>query len=193
MPDVNAKAFERPSKAAKVSPKAVWDDFQGKIGRDDSDPGEWLRIDEIREGLGRVRCGLENAEYDDCHGNGGKGSLLGPRMFGDVAGIGCFCGGDWEYPIFFVVYLDADGKTLRSYVPKNGNTWNYDLGSAFGNDEEEDARFLSKWLARVGKTIGKNDRKSGEERWSLMFDERKIKQDIAAHVLVVERKNARRR
>ena len=45
---------------------------------------------------------------------------------------GMEAGGDWEHPVYFIIYWD--GENLRGYVPKDGNVWNYKTKSAFGND-----------------------------------------------------------
>ncbi len=45
-------------------------------------------------------------------------------------------GGDWEYPVFFISYWD--GKSIRCYIPKEGNTYNKDTKVAFGNAEDEE-------------------------------------------------------
>lgn len=37
--------------------------------------------------------------------------------------LGCYVGGDWEDPVFFVLYPET-ANTIRAYVPKDGNTWN---------------------------------------------------------------------
>ena len=42
-------------------------------------------------------------------------------------------GGDWEVPVFFIIYWD--GLELRAYIPKNGNFWNRTSGVAYGNDD----------------------------------------------------------
>ena len=39
--------------------------------------------------------------------------------------------GDWEIPVYFMVYYD--GKKIRVYVPTVGNTWRQDLKQALGN------------------------------------------------------------
>jgi hypothetical protein len=56
--------------------------------------------------------------------------------------LGCVAGGDWQYPVFFIVYYD--GKKLRGYVPKNGNNWNYTTKTAFGEDEKADEEAAAK-------------------------------------------------
>ncbi|MEI7718482.1 MAG: hypothetical protein WCI72_01325 [archaeon] len=50
--------------------------------------------------------------------------------------FGVTAGGDWEVPIFYMIY--SDGKKLRAYIPTEGNTWNRVNKEAFGNDEEKD-------------------------------------------------------
>jgi len=50
--------------------------------------------------------------------------------------LGVTGGGDWELPIFFIVY--HDGTELRGYVPKDGNTWNHIHNHAFGNADDDD-------------------------------------------------------
>ena len=50
---------------------------------------------------------------------------------------GMSAGGDWEYPVYFVIYWD--GSKLRAYVPTDGNPWNTDTKEAYGNDDKKDA------------------------------------------------------
>jgi hypothetical protein len=46
--------------------------------------------------------------------------------------MGIYAGGDWEIPVFFILYWD--GKNVRGYVPKNGNAWNTKTNQAYGNN-----------------------------------------------------------
>lgn len=48
----------------------------------------------------------------------------------------CHAGGDWEWPISFILYWD--GKSIRAYIPSAGNHWNKKTKQAFGNDEDVD-------------------------------------------------------
>lgn len=43
----------------------------------------------------------------------------------------CYAAGDWEAPVYFIVYYD--GKKIRVYVPHKGNTWRSDTKQALGN------------------------------------------------------------
>jgi hypothetical protein len=40
-------------------------------------------------------------------------------------------GGDWEFPICFVIYW---GDKLRAYIPKDGNAWNKKEKCAYGSE-----------------------------------------------------------
>lgn len=81
--------------------------------------------------------------------------------------------------------MDSDGTTLRSYIPKDGNTWNYDTESAFGNDEEADSTFLIRWakdnnLSLSPRVIEQNPTDNAE----IMFDENKIIKDIENNIQI---------
>lgn len=58
----------------------------------------------------------------------------------------CYAGGDWEFPVYFAVYLERGGKKLRVYIPTTGNCFNIYLKAALGSEEvyfcEEDLRKL---------------------------------------------------
>lgn len=41
-------------------------------------------------------------------------------------------GGDWEDPLAFCVYIGEDGS-LRAYIPKEGNAYNFKTKAAIGN------------------------------------------------------------
>ena len=45
-------------------------------------------------------------------------------------------GGDWEYPICFCIYYD--GKTLRAYIPTDGNVYNKKEKCAYGSECNEE-------------------------------------------------------
>lgn len=50
----------------------------------------------------------------------------------------CFCGaiagGDWEQPLFYIIYHDKTQNALRAYIPIQGNVINCDTLSAFGSE-----------------------------------------------------------
>lgn len=44
-------------------------------------------------------------------------------------------GGDWETPLSCILYFD--GRKLRGYVPKDGNSYNHAAKAAFGNNDSD--------------------------------------------------------
>lgn len=85
----------------------------------------------------KVSFDLENVA--DSPKDFGPSSIIGFHT--EASGLtycGIAAGGDWEHPVFFIVYWD--GKKLRGYVPTEGNPWNTDTKSAYGNDDEADAK-----------------------------------------------------
>lgn len=94
----------------------------------------------IQKDLSKVEFDYENYEfgYSDYHKRFDINKDRGIGYFdlgNDLHVLFCFAGGDWEYPVTFILYLSTDG--FRAYVPKDGNTWNYKLKSAFGNNDDE--------------------------------------------------------
>lgn len=56
--------------------------------------------------------------------------------------FGMSAGGDWEYPVYLIIYWD--GKKLRGYIPTDGNPWNTSTKMAYGNDEDDDRKNIKK-------------------------------------------------
>lgn len=90
----------------------------------------------IEKDLEKVEFDTENLEwFDDVYC--GAESICGFQTLPNgLTYMGVTAGGDWEMPIFFIIY--HDGKELRAYIPKDGNTWNHKRKAAFGNEEEEE-------------------------------------------------------
>lgn len=55
-------------------------------------------------------------------------------------------GGDWENPLIAVIYFD--GKKLRGYVPKDGNSYNHKEKAAFGNNKSDAAEGAKQFGSR---------------------------------------------
>ena len=47
----------------------------------------------------------------------------------------CLCGGDWQLPLLFVVYLDQTNH-LRGYIPSDGNPYDHEHKRAWEGDDE---------------------------------------------------------
>lgn len=147
-----AKARRKACDISRVSPQQLWDLYQSKMdGKDRYELTDVLG-QKFSKDISKVEFDFENFQCDHLEEElGGAMGWLGQRKFWTrpltcFSYIGCYAGGDWEYPVNFLIYLDKDGKTFRGYVPKDGNVWNYKTKRAIGNDDEADAEFLKDWV-----------------------------------------------
>lgn len=114
--------------------------------------------------------------------------------------LGVQLGGDWEYPIFTILY--DDGKKIRCYTPSYGNTINLDTKTAFGSECETENIDFDKLLSKYKKLgiikptddisdVFKIDwstfylRKYEIEMDDLKFNWDAIKQDISSRIEMV--------
>lgn len=95
----------------------------------------------INKDLKKVNFDGENVMFQPGQSNYGD-RLNMHTLDNELQIFGVASGGDWETPVFWIIYPSPDG--LRAYVPKEGNAWNYDSKEALGNDEEADERFARK-------------------------------------------------
>lgn len=128
----------------------------------------------IIKDLSKVNFDTENIDASSTafgkspNANEGIEKLIGLHTLENgLSYLGITAGGDWEYPIFFMIY--SDGQDLRGYIPKEGNTWNSANKSAFGNDEEADVQGL-----KLRGLISIED---------LRFEPGKIEQDIIKRII----------
>lgn len=70
-----------------------------------------------------------------------------------------YCGvmafGDWELPVFFILYWD--GKKIQAYVPTNGNVFNRTTKQAYGNDEDADLEDFKKYFPQFVHLLQPDD------------------------------------
>lgn len=92
----------------------------------------------LEKDLAKITFDFENYTMDP-EGFRDLKPLNGWESIEDLAFLGITAGGDWEIPLFFIVYLDHN-NTLRGYVPTDGNVFNKTTKEAYGNDEEADER-----------------------------------------------------
>lgn len=99
------------------------------------------RIKKSLAGDLKVRFDFEN--FAASAADGGPPALMGPVMLGHGLVFWGMCsGGDWETPVFWIVYFD--GRKLRAYIPTDGNCWNTATHAAYGNDDEADLAELKR-------------------------------------------------
>lgn len=93
-------------------------------------------IQSLEKDLMKVAFDIENLEcvvsqYAEDGGN--EKDFLGYHVLENgFEFIGFLACGDWEEPVYFIVY--HDGKKLRGYIPVCGNTYDTDFGCAFGSE-----------------------------------------------------------
>lgn len=99
----------------------------------------------------KVEFDRENTAAGQADGMGPEG-LMGHVSLGNGLEFWGLCaGGDWEFPVYFIVYWD--GRKLRGYVPTAGNPWNTTTKRAYGNDVETDLKdALKRGYADPGDT-----------------------------------------
>jgi hypothetical protein len=91
--------------------------------------------------LNSILFDFENYETD---AEKETGSLMGLQTLENGLHYwGMYAHGDWEEPVFFIVYWD--GHSIRGYIPLLGNTWNPHTGAALGNG-------IEKLFERLGET-----------------------------------------
>jgi hypothetical protein len=198
-------------KAAEIEPEKLWELFQQKVQglKDNPDcdseegyisPYDFQNIDKIGEDLKKVQFDFENCEYEHQNEWGKWEGMLGYRKEYPLSYIGAMAGGDWEYPVYFIIYLDQDGKTFRAYIPKDGNQWNHDTKAAFGSaselgfGENADPDFVKKWVKKnrpdiVASCVDFDEEFDGEgDACEIMFNKDAIRRDIKNRIEVVSKK-----
>lgn len=124
----------------------------------------------IEKDLSKVEFDMENWQaYPDPNDYSVEDSILGIKTLNNgLTFLGVRGGGDWESPVFFIIYFD--GKKLRGYIPDTkGNPWNHKTKSAFGNNDEDVEESIN--------VYGKN-----YEDENLKFDPKLIIEDIKERI-----------
>ena len=100
-------------------------------------------FDKLYPDLSKVIFDMENCDWDgedftsdDILGDKASQILGYHRLDNGLEYFGILAGGDWEIPLFFIIY--TDGKKLRAYIPTYGNSFNAELGTAIGSEYESD-------------------------------------------------------
>lgn len=136
-----------------------------------------------------IEFDLENIELDTDEDN------LGVQSIGDFNYIGIIAGGDWESPVFFILYIDENGK-IAGYVPEDGNVYNKKLKSAFGNNHEREDYVFGADGKMSKKRIEYNDEDAIKEQYDVTvekfdsecgdyFDFDKMKEEIKNKIEIV--------
>lgn len=127
----------------------------------------------------KVDFDLEN--FSDSKDRFGPKEIMGYNTLENgLTYLGCCAGGDWENPVYFIVYFD--GKKLRGYIPTKGNVFNTTTKQAYGNDLELDKDNLI-------KKYGVNHTGDVEDE---DIDPKLIIEDVTARILPLPKPEAKK-
>lgn len=99
---------------------------------------------------------------------------------------GFSAGGDWEHPVYFIIYWD--GTKLRGYIPTEGNTFNRKTKYSYGNAYEVVAKNRKKGEAFNSKKHNEECEKYDKEEAEMMrkygddHDQAKLFADIQKRI-----------
>jgi hypothetical protein len=145
-------------KTVPITPERLWEEIIARISYLLEDDTEWLneimesyKDDEydyhkqtivkvlfhqdkaLQKDLG-IQVDFENLEVEEDLMDGIQGeSLVGfHTLNNNFTFLGIEAGGDWECPVFIILYYD--GNRIKAYVPSYGNCFNLDFKSALGSE-----------------------------------------------------------
>ncbi len=64
--------------------------------------------------------------------------LLGYNKINGFSFYGFNAGGDWEHPVYSILYMEAGDDKVYMYTPRRGNTYNPLYDSAYGNNDDSE-------------------------------------------------------
>lgn len=88
----------------------------------------------VKKDLEKIIFDFENVYYP--HDSTTNEKFLGIQQIGDFTFYGCWAGGDWEFPVYFILYWD--GKNVRGYIPEKGNTFDTKWRTAYGSQDNRE-------------------------------------------------------
>ena len=129
----------------------------------------------VIDDLSKIYVDFENVEpfgTEDSYDHlSGLECMEGYEMVGDGESafpiLWCCGGGDWEFPLVFVLYIGQKGE-LRGYIPKDGNVYNHKEKAAYGNNDGDPS-----WYDDPDDPL-------------FQFDADKLRADVAHRIIVTK-------
>ena len=90
----------------------------------------------VGKDLSKIDVDFENTDYIGEFDMPGTEDLLKFEMLEDFPVAWCACGGDWQMPLIFVLYIGDTGE-LRGYIPKKGNAYDHKNKRAYEYENDE--------------------------------------------------------
>jgi hypothetical protein len=163
------------------------EELKQKVQKEFYDEHEGYLHDKIRKKFKsdlKVKFDFENFETTD--DSFGPKKLMGYRTLSNGLTICGMCaGGDWEHPVFFLMYWD--GKKLRAYIPTEGNPWNTKTKEAYGNDDKADLKNARKRWPEAFKDADEESIDSGD----FEFEPDLIEKDILERIQPLQPKKVK--
>lgn len=133
----------------------------------------------VADDLSKVSFDTENITNIDGTYSFGPDELVGFHVLPNgMPYLGVSAGGDWEIPVFFIIYWD--GKKLRGYIPEKGNLWNTTTKTAYGNDEVADLKNCCKrWPQHFNMDMEPYDATEGLDH----YDRYELENDIMERIV----------
>lgn len=133
----------------------------------------------VEKDLNKIQFDTEN--IDDQSSIPNKRDFLGYHTLSNkMPYLGVYAGGDWENPVYFIIYWD--GQKLRGYIPEDGNLYNTDTKQAYGNDEKADLKNAQKrWPA--DKNLKLEDHECFDSTYLDNYDFKAMKKDIMERIV----------
>ena len=146
-------------------------------------------LTKVSEDWQKIEFDLENL-YTNQEDFSGVEWQLGFQQLGTgFTYIGVMAGGDWEHPVYAIIY--HDGKAFRGYIPTKGNTFNPVTKTAFGSehaeldDADDEVELRRKGLIALGIPINGNSEDDIDNAYQLLgIDNIAIRKDIESRILL---------
>lgn len=140
-------------------------------------------LDKLRDDI-KVEFDCENFYFEDSHFEDLKGMTGIVTLENGLTMAGFVAGGDWEQPLYFIVYWN--GKKLRGYVPTDGNPWNTTTKAAYGNDEEADIKNIKKRYPEILEELEEGEDICGADDVDFAFVKEAILKDIQGRIKSID-------
>lgn len=86
--------------------------------------------------LSKIDVDFENTNFIDEFDMPGTEYLKRFELLDNFPVAWCACGGDWQLPLVFVLYIGETGK-LRAYIPKHGNAYDHKNKRAYEDEYQK--------------------------------------------------------
>lgn len=160
------------NKALSICQGTVYYDYiQEELQSNDEDNLMHLVVSTIIED-GAVEKDIKfNVSNENVLCEANMGGMMGFHTLANgLTFYGFHMGGDWEHPVFMILY--HDGKKIRLYIPTCGNAVNLDCKCALGSEEDSenvDLCKLEKDYKSLGIWIPENDRDDLSHPFASMY------------------------